>query len=320
MKKNLTSRASALLISFFLMSILILVGLGVSTIVFSDLASVRTILNGKMSAYAAEGMSELGLGIVNEHLPGYEVNLEEELTSGAIGNLEIVARGDALPCIVSTGDEEYRTLVLNESIQIPLFADGGDDTQSEIEDITQFKVSYEMLDNPVPQGNILRWKILGLNPNSNPANKTEAISDYIEAGESADNFFDQSTEAKYYGLEDTHYAISDLQIGIFLDSHKYNYLVLTNAVQLSGIENLAEYQDVTDADLNNINFQMTDTDQDAVCEYVTLNSSSDYSDTQNGVITKVKEGENLPVFDFALYNAKGKSVLPVVTANTPNLP
>lgn len=294
MKNNFKSRASALLISFFLMSILILVGLGVSMIVFRDLASVRTILNGKMSAYAAEGMSELGLGIVKEHLPGYQPEIiEMTLSNDARGQLEIVARGDSLPCIVNDDDEEWRTLALNESIQIPLFYDEGENIQK----ITDFNVEYQMHDLTIPiNGNVLRWKILGLDSD----NKTEAISDYI-AYPLLLNF---DTTAKYYYYEDEHYVFNpQYQISSFLRDHTYNYLVLSNVVQGEDAE---------------IDFKLTASV--AVCEYVTLNSSSDYGDTQNGVTTKVKEGENLPVFDFALYNAKGKSVLPAAAANTPYLP
>lgn len=293
MKKNLKKSASALLISFFLMSILILVGLGVSSIVFRDLASVRTILNGKMSAYAAEGMSELGLGILKAHLPGYETDLEETLTNGATGTLAITARGEAVPCKINEDDEDYRTLTLNESIQLPLFAD----TETGVQQINDFSVEYLMPDNPSPQGNVLRWKILGINSSGN----TEAISDYI-AGDAASQTFDSETSAKFYGVDGGHYTFFDqYAISTFLADHTYNYLILTNAVQISGPESLASSQDSTDADLNSINFKMTAID--AVCEYIVLNATSDYGDTEKGVQTKVKEGENLPVFDFALYNA-----------------
>ncbi len=296
MKKNLknqVSKASALLISFFLMSILILVGLGVSTIVFRDLASVRTILNGKISAYAAEGMSELGLGILNSHLPGYEGEIEETLSNGATANLKIIARGDSVPCLINEDDEEYRKLGLNESIQLPLFAD----SENGVEKISVFDVNYKMPDNPSPQGNILRWKILGLDSN----NKTEAISDYISDG----GLLNSTVDAKYYGVDGSHFTFFDqYPISTFLENHTYNYLILTNAVQLSGSESVGSYQDTSDADLNNIEFKLSGTDKPAVCEYVVLNSTSDYLDTQNGVQTKVKEGENLPAFDFALYNAK----------------
>lgn len=287
MKNNYIKPASALLISFFLMAVLISVGLGVSTIVFRDIFSVRTILNGKTAAYAAEGMSELGLRILKEKLPGYET----ELSKGG-GRLSIVARGHSVPC-----DEEWRSLTLNESLQLALFAQ----TDEGIDSINDFSVQYFLPDNPAPQGNILRWKILGLNSD----NKTEAISDYLEGG--GLKIFDSASNAKFYSYENGHYIFyKQYPISTFLADHKYNYLVLSNVVQLSGAANVGSYQDGTDEDINTINFKLTGTARDAVCEYAVLNSSADYGDARKIIKTTVKEGENLPVFDFALYNAKKK--------------
>lgn len=290
MKNNLTNRASALLISFFLMAVLISVGLGVSTIVFRDIFSVRTILNGKVSAYAAEGMSEIGLGILKEKLPGYETELQYTFLDDVDGKLSITARGNSVPC-----DGEWRNLVLSESVQLALFAQ----TDQGIDQINDFSVEYYMPDNPSPQGDVLRWKILGLNTD----NKTEAISDYLEGG--GNKFFDSDSNAKYYAYEGGHYIFYEqYPISTFLADHKYNYLVLSNVTQLFGSHSIGSYQDSGDEDINTINFKLTGTSKEPVCEYVVLDSSSDYKDVRKSVKTMVKEGENLPVFDFALYNAK----------------
>ncbi|MBI4127319.1 hypothetical protein HY463_01275 [Candidatus Peregrinibacteria bacterium] len=287
MRNNFKKRASALLISFFLMAILITVGLGVGTIVFRDISSIRTILNGKTAAYAAEGMSELGLQILKEKLPGYETELKNSK-----GKLTITARGNSIPC-----EGEWRNLTLNESLQLALFAQ----TDEGIDAINDFSVTYYLPDNPMPQGNVLRWKILGMDSN----NKTEAISDYLDG--SGLKIFDSNSNAKFYAYENGGYIFYEqYPISTFLANHQYNYLILSNVVQLSGAPNVGSYQDIGDEDINTINLKLTGTSKKAVCEYAVLNSTADYGDARKSIKTVVKEGENLPVFDFALYNAKKK--------------
>lgn len=289
-------RASALLISFFLMSILIVTGIGISAIVIRDIGTVRTILNGVKAAYAAEGMSELGLLVVKEKLPGYEILLNDQaFESGVVASLDLNAREELVPCEdTQVENSEWRNLLHNESVQLALFYD----EETGIAKIEDFVLSFYLPNNDSPDGNVLRWKILGLN---NTTGNTEAISDYISISGNTDSSptsFDEDNTANFY---QDYYFYEDYIIGQFLDDHDYNYLILTNVVQLPQTNTFA-----SDAEQNSINFKLTRNPTSGtggvVCEYAVINSVADLSDVRQSVKTLIKEGENLPVFDFALYH------------------
>lgn len=302
MRKN----ASAILLSFFLMSMLIVVGIGLTTIVLGDLTSLRTMVNGYKARYASEGMTELGLKIVKDKLPGYEVEiLGQSFASEASADLNILAREQALPC-VDQDDDEWRSLSFNESLQIPLFHQD----ETEVVNLSEFIVNFYMPENLNPKGDILRWKILGLNS----SNETESISEYIGIdgsknsdsnpsvfGASSDSSLPQDFySANYYRPNGSGGFIFEevYSINSFLNEHDYNYLVLTNIVQLNAQGVLTDEEDQ-----NVINFKYES--DPALCEYVDLNASSDYANVIQSIRTLIREGENLPVFDFALYHTKG---------------
>lgn len=303
MRKN----ASAILLSFFLMSMLIVGGIGLTSIVLNDLTSLRTMVNGYKARYASEGMTELGLKLVKDKLPGYEVEiLAQEFASEATADLNILSRGEAVPCI-DQGADGWRTLSFNESIQIPLFYQD----ETEVVNLSEFIVNFYMPENLNPSGDIFRWKILGLNS----SNETESISEYIGIdgsknsdanpsifGASPDTSLPQDFySANYYRPNGRGGFIFEevYSINSFLNEHTYNYLVLTNIVQLNAQGTLSDEEDQ-----NYINFRFES--DPAVCEFVDLEASSDYANVIQSIKTLIKEGENLPVFDFALYHTKGK--------------
>lgn len=300
-------KASALLLSFFLMSMLILVAISVSVIVIRDMATVRTIVSGVQSFYAAEGSAELGLHTLKISLPGYEPSFDAlVLANASQTSLETHARESTVPC-EGQGDI-WRALSQNESVQIPLFAQI--DSAGTLEDIDDFYVEFYVGDEDgdvtfPPSTDVLRWKILGLTDTTGSGD-TEAISEYIPlytyngagASESNPTFFGTDEEAlgvmpdgylngKFYqaGGNFNIYPISS-----FVTSHETNYLVLTNVVTRS-----AE---------NTIFFRFHATGVEGVCEYAELASTgwTDFGDTQQELTTYMKEGENLPVFDFVIYH------------------
>lgn len=314
--------ASALLITFFLMALLITAGIGVSTMVLSDVVTVRTVVGGAQARYAAEGMAEYGLKILKDKLPGYEV-LDEIQTfkTGAEGFLTIAAREAVVPCSVNNDDEGeavWRRLAFNESVQLPLFAE----TDTGQEKIDQFYVEFYLGDsegNPVldpifQNVDVLRWKILGL-----LGDNTEAISEFIPIdgvnttpenptlfGSDPNYVINQDYfYAKYYALDSNgnsytffpHYPILD-----FLRNHEFNYLVMTNVVQVTSPspENFFIY----------FKLHSTVPGVDAVCEFVDMDTVGDatYGEARQSVETVVKEGENLPVYDFVLYHTSGEIV------------
>ncbi len=310
-------KASALLLSFFMMSLLILTAIVVSGLVIRDVRAVRTMVAGLQSRYAAEGMSELGLHTVKENLPGYETSFfDYAFTSEALASLEMslemTARESTVPC--SFEGEGWRALAPGESVQLALFAQADPDGTT-IDYIPKFYVEFYLgdkegnavfppRDNKGNSTDVLRWKILGLTDSGFPV----AMSEYIPLQETRNSrltptlfgssipsevsgvgtgytygkFYDESG---YYGVFHETYSIEE-----FIAKHKYDYLVLTNVVQR-----------ITD---NFIYFRFHAVHTDAVCEFVKLASQGDqeFGEARQSLETFVKEGENLPVFDFVLYH------------------
>lgn len=312
-------RASALLLSFFMMTMLILVGISVSVLVIRDIAAVRTIVGGTQALYGAEGMSELGLYAVKENLPGYEPTYEDyTLTNSVLASANLHAREAVVPCDGQDADG-WGVLAPNESIQLALFAqttDGGDFLKN-----TSFAVDFYVGDEEgnslfndmtdfLTQQDILRWKILGLY-----YEKTEAISEYIPLdttnnrttrenpsafGPGVDGtvpegykyakFYDSGTPSRFY---------PDYAIETFLADHDYSYLVLTNIIQ--GTSDAYIYYRLRWT--SGSSSPTTELDE-VVCEYTEISS---VGDAENGsarqlLKTLIREGENLPVFDFVLYH------------------
>lgn len=331
-------RASGLLLSFFLGSILISLVLTVSFLVTRDIQTVRSLVSGAQSRYAAEGMNELGLQIVNENLPGYEPQIDQALFSvPVLASLDITAIEDAVPC--SNREEEWRKLDVTESMQLALFAQV--DEHGGTENVEKFYVEFYVADEEgnvtfPPSDDVLRWKILGLNE----AGQTEAISEFIPlltnrveqsnpslfgswiedgtvpSGYSSAKFRQNGTPAVFH---------PDYPIETFLETHEYNYLVLTNVITRS-LE-------------NNIYFRVLGGDHPEnpvglSCEYVTLTANVRGENgalyTQQSVETLIKEGENLPAFDFVFYNTDntgeeaetvpGGSALPEVGSGVTEVP
>ncbi len=299
-------KASALLLSFFMMTMLILVSVGVSFLLIRDVDTVRTIVGGTQATYAAEGASELGLQIVKDSLPGYEPELEFLFANATLASLDVNARGPVVPC--SADGLEWGVLGPNESVQLALFAQQ-DAFGNDLEKLENFYVEFYVGDGDglgVPlSGDVLRWKILGTKDGG-----TEAISEFIpmeSTKRSPENpsIFGSAipadravptgyTHAKYYQKIGKNFVFNPAYpIKQFLTGHNLNYLILTNVAQATGREF--------------IYFRLKSLDVDPVCNYVSLDTSADqeFGSARQSLDTLVKEGENLPVFDFVLYNTDG---------------
>lgn len=315
---SVSRKASALLLSFFLMSVLILVAISVSILVVKDMSTVRTIVGGTQAYYAAEGVTERGLQDLKENLPGYEPSyLGIEFLDSAIATLVSTARGSAetkvVPC-EGQGDA-WHALGPNESIQIPLFAQT--DAAGTIEpaggQYMNFYVSFYAGQDDgsvdlttVPTQDVLRWKVLGRSgtDTTNPG-ATEAMSEYIPLYND-EGYYNADAPTKFGtadlgglppGYQDGKFSSSGASfdagypISTFLANHVYNYLVLTNII--------------TETTNNTvIYYQFYSTDYAPVCEYVDLaaTATSTNGSAQQDLSTLVKEGENLPVFDFVIYH------------------
>lgn len=303
---NLHSRASALLISFFLMSVLVLVGMAVSVLVIHDLRASHTMVSGEQALYAAEGMTELGLQLQKENLPGFEPVLTDyRFLNNAFASLTVHARENDVPC--ADQGNAWRALGQNESIQIPLFAQTT--AEGAMEKVNDFYVAFYVADadgniiSP-PTDDVLRWKILGLNG----SNDTQAVSEYIPLNtghteEGSPSVFGTDPDlidasaptgyqyGKFYDASGYRSILNPVYpISSFLETHDYNYLVLTNVVQ-------------SDTE-NTIYFKFHSQTVTGVCEYAKLATvgTGASGDTKQELNTLVKEGENLPVYDFVLYH------------------
>jgi hypothetical protein len=300
-------RASALLISFFMMTILLLLVLGVNGLVLRDLRSMNLVVAGTQAEYAAEGMSELGLHALKTHLPGYEPELEDiEFSNSVLASLSIDARDAVVPCLAD--GEEWRTLDYNESIQLPLFAQTSEEAHTDkiLSFYIEFYVGNAEGDGQPVSSDVLRWKILGLNGGG----QTEAISEFIPLdlnrftnlyptvfGSATDAVPDKYATAKFHVEEGGKFVFYPVYpIRTFLERHDFNYLVLTNVAR-------------NGEPFNKIHFRLKTTDHEPVCEFVTLSASAETpagNQVRQSLQTRVREGENLPVFDFVLYHTDGE--------------
>ncbi|MFT7184554.1 MAG: hypothetical protein ACI9QC_000898 [Oceanicoccus sp.] len=288
--------SSALLLSFFMMSMLILVSLGVSYLVIQDLSTMRTVVGGMQATYAAEGMSEIGLHMVKENLPGYENEIleSEDYFDVTIASLDLMARSKEIPC-EGQGEEDWLRLSKNESVQLPLFVQ--DDEEGEVlSDAENFTVFFylgdENGDEINPKIDVLRWKIIGFS-----GSKTEAISAFIpldpEKLTSAANPTEMGTNVTSSKYSQGKYTsnggfTANMLISSFMDNHEYNYLVLTNVYESSKTY---------------IYYRM-ETSEALACPYVEVNglASNEFGEARQSLTTFMKEGENLPAYDFVLYN------------------
>ncbi len=312
-------RASALLLSFFMMTMLILVAISVSILVIRDVSTVRTIVGGTKALYGAEGMSELGLYAVKENLPGYEPSYTDyTLSNSVLASADLNARAESVPCEGQDSDG-WGVLSPNESIQLALFAqtnDNGDFLKN-----TSFAVDFYVGDEEgnslytdmtqfLNQQDILRWKILGLYNEH-----TEAISEYIPLditntrtsrdnpssfGPGVDGTVPEGYKyAKFYDSGKPSHFYPAYAIGTFLADHDYSYLVLTNIIQ--GYDDAYIYYRLRwTGGSSSANTEL----DEVVCEYTEISS---VGDVENGsarqlLKTLIREGENLPVFDFVLYH------------------
>lgn len=283
-------QGNALLISILIMAVLLVVGLGINRLIITELRVERMLVQGGQAFYAAEGAVEQALLDANTYLEGYEGEGQSvDVGNGAGYFYEIFAQGDVWPCddyghltYEDDSGDLWRVLELEESVMIPLFRyeTGG------LEKINDFDVDFYVDSDVAVTGDVLRWKILGISEGG----LTEAISDYLE------NFQSWSADTESAGFMDSfavafggreYNYIEDYNVQSFLDSHNYNYLIITNIAE-SGVD-------------NDIHLRLDNGDGEFVCEYVKIEADGVNGDFIQQIDVVMKEGEPLPVFDFVLW-------------------
>ena len=291
-KINRQKGGNALLIAILIMAVLLVFGLGINRLIVKELRVEAALIDGGQAYYSAEGASELAMYDIETNLAGYEVSDESgDVVSEASYKYDIVARGENWPCDMYGGQviendvgDLWRVLAPEESVMVPLFVD--------MDGIKEFKIEY-YTDTPGMYEN-LRWKIMGISSEGYSLGLTEAISNY-EEDLSSGSFDEESGHGFYY--EDLGgswggrmYAMNESEsVKNFIDSHDYNYLILTNIY--SGEDGLDE----------NLYVRLSEADREFVCEYTKVEADGLMGDYIQQIDAYIKQGEPLPVFDFVLW-------------------
>lgn len=198
-------KGTALLVSLLIMGVLMAVSLLVSSLVLRENRVVKDLWDSGKAYYAAESGTELALFGVKTELPGWQPNaLDGEYRVAAIDDdtvfeYRVDNRCSGFPCFEEDdydfevnedmsedlAREFYYVLDLNETLSIPLFVVSADG--QEVLDVSDFRVQFfseldvkndlavEILDGDINGWDVLRWKILGLEPGDEV---TETISDF----------------------------------------------------------------------------------------------------------------------------------------------
>lgn len=305
-KSRHSPRASALVVSLLLMGFLIVLGLGLSSLVIDSVRIEGSVVNAGKAYFSAEAGVERALYEQENHIPGYETNQHYSLSNQAEVNYQIVAQELHNPCPHRL--EEWRALQIQESVSWPLFRWDAEADQERLE-ISHFDLSY-FVDRGEDhylgvQGNVLRWKILGIDQTGG---HTESISGLLGYDSSLNpNHLNSQETANFYDGRSgsTFVNFSDYPIQNFLEDHYFNYLILTNVLELSD-------QDfsVQDPDLNSLKLQLSTEDEDSAtpdgtaCEYALIESNGVVGQASQGIDVQVQLDSALPVYDFVLYQTE----------------
>ncbi len=315
----MNKQGSALLIALIVMSILMTLSLGVSSLLIGTLKDSRLLLEKTRAWYAAESGIEQALLAISENPPGFEIEKREALDgANAQYAYKILATAAVIPAKkpyeIQTDADRYAALRLNESVTIPLFRGTAPENQ-----VKKLRVDYYLEPKLRLQGafvdtdmDILRWKIFGISADG----KMEVINEFLPAnqGNSASNPTCFGTEtsvcyahAKFYKRRlapdgATEFFIENAHpIETFLNEHTQNFLALTNVVNtdlIAGSLSLSEKQKIA-----NIRYRITEGENQPRLTLPNIKISADgfSGETKQSLDLEVKRETFLPVFNYALY-------------------
>lgn len=298
---------SALLISLLLMAFLMVFGFGISKIVVDSIRMERNVVDAGMAYFSAEGAVESALYYRENRLPGYEaqddltVNTQAvELENGALMTYNMVAAEITVPC--AHEENEWRELGIQESVSWPLYRWDADAGAGRV-DLEAFTLFFKVEDSDevlrLVSGNVLRWKILGIDETSG---HTQAISGLL----GYDGALTQADEASFYeGSEGgTYVYYDDYPISEFLKNHYFSTLILTNVIYLPDQDALKQSPDD-----NVLKLQLSTDNGGSVsgspCEYTLIQADGTSNDVTQNIDVRVRLDSFLPVFNFVLYETKG---------------
>lgn len=297
-------KGSALLVAILLMTFVIVFGLGISSLIIDSIRVERSVVEAGKAYFAAEAGVERALYYEENYLPGYEVVDEMDVLENDAELLySLLALSDTqVPC--EHRDEEWRMLGVQESISLPLFY--WDEDNSDRYDLPFFNLEFyvdRMGEDPLVNGNALRWKILGLDNSGNHTEATSGVLTYMDQGLGYQSFNSEMEMASFYDLNGPPFVnYEDYPVGTFLEHHFLNYLVLSNVVnpadqplgaQSAEVNGVKLRLLVDDASLNY--------DENVACEYAAILSDGFSGDTKQSIDVQIRLDTFLPVFDFVLY-------------------
>ncbi|MFA6435615.1 MAG: hypothetical protein WCW30_00540 [Candidatus Gracilibacteria bacterium] len=301
-KKN--PRGSALLISLLLMAFLMVFGFGISQIVVDSIRVERNVVDAGMAYFSAEGAVESALYYRENRLPGYEAQDDSTvdtqdvvLENGALMTYNMMAAETLVPC--AHEENAWRELGIQESVSWPLYRWDAEVGRADLKDFTlSFKVEDRDGNPNAVSGNVLRWKILGIDKKDG---NTKAISGLFEyTGDTKTLDARVNTASFYEGSEGgTYVHYNNYPISDFLHNHYFNTLILTNVIVLSA-------QDPFDPlpEDYGLQLQLSTNNQgvsESPCEYTLIQADGRSGGVTQNIDVKVKLESFLPVFNFVLY-------------------
>lgn len=181
-------RGSALITTFLVTSLIMLVALGIAQLIAGDIRTGSEFVQDGRALYMAEAGLERGLYELTQKLPGYQPEKPIEAEGYSV---RLLTQATDVPHVepgsvgVLNKIDAYNTLSLQDSVAIPLFTV---DKNNEATSITKFLVKYfvpftEKLQYVDLQDiDILRWKIVGI---SRETGNAESIGDFTAASQHA---------------------------------------------------------------------------------------------------------------------------------------
>ncbi|PJC36641.1 hypothetical protein CO046_04465 [Candidatus Peregrinibacteria bacterium CG_4_9_14_0_2_um_filter_53_11] len=321
-RKKLRNReGSSLLIALIIMGILLTLALGISELLIGTLRDNRLLLERTKAWYAAESGIERALLSISINPPGYEEEKEGELSEAEAKYAYGISAAETSvphrePYEIQIEADTYNELAVGEAITIPLFK--GTDPDDGVQEFrADFYLSPTLrLRNGYISSDldILRWKIFGIATDGSGA--TEVINEFVpeDPGSSAESPTCIGTSVECYngatffqrilgsdGAEEYN-VIEAYPIREFLRTHKQNFLVLTNFVNV----NLISGGGLTSAEkkqLATIRYRIRESQGVArlTSPIVEIRSDGTVAETTQSIDIKFGRERFLPVFNYALY-------------------
>ncbi len=318
--KNISkNEGSSLLIALIIMSILLTLSVGVSNLLMGTMRDGRLLIEKTKAWYAAESGIETAMLKIADNPPGFEEQKDTELDVSTNYSYEIHATSSVVPKkeVYETPNEsdKYANLSLSQSVIIPLFV--GDKPENTVK---KFRVDYYLAPELNLGGahiyedlDILRWKIFGIAPDG----KMEIINEFVPltGGNSAStpSCFGTGSSCPYWNASKFYQRmpspdgfieyniVSPYPITSFLETHKQNFLVLTNMINIDLIAGAISKTDKKK--IATIRYRVIDDEGLAQLTLPEIKISADgkVGDTTQSLDLSIKRDTFLPVFNYALY-------------------